>query len=574
MGLVIAGAVALLLLPLGWYLYRNTIKALRKDQATMLTILKDLIERRVKSEYPAEVVEFGDAIELMARNAKAAMTKIPVMPVKQKEPEPEDIDTFDEAAGDLLFDKSGIDSSPAGGGDARINPSIFRAYDIRGIVGETLSRDVAYELGRAIGSEAYFRGEQTVVVGRDGRLSGPELSEALIRGLKSTGRDVKNIGDVPTPVLYFAAQNLGTNSGVMVTGSHNPANYNGFKIVLAGETLSEGGIQELRRRIESGDLLTGDGNVEKVNVLADYEARVTADIQLARGLKVVLDCGNGVAGAVAPALITALGCEVIELYCEVDGNFPNHHPDPSKPENLSSLIKAVTHNGADIGLAFDGDGDRLGVVTSQGAIIWPDRLMMLYAADVLSRNPGAQIIYDVKCSRNLAQVILENGGEPLMWQTGHSLIKAKMKETGALLAGEMSGHIFFKERWFGFDDALYAGARLLEILSNDSRSTAEIFAELPDSLNTPELNVPMQEGEPVAFMDKLRRDANFDDAHISTIDGIRVEFDHGWGLVRASNTTPCLVLRFEADDELALHNIQEAFRREMLAVNPALGLPF
>jgi phosphomannomutase/phosphoglucomutase len=441
-------------------------------------------------------------------------------------------------------------------------------------VGGDLTADVAFEIGRAIGSEAYYRGEQTVVVGRDGRLSGPELSDALIRGLLATGRDVKNIGEVPTPVLYFAAQYLGSNSGVMVTGSHNPANYNGFKVVLAGNTLSNEAIDSLRQRIESGDMLTGEGAVEEVDVLPDYIERVKSDVQIVRPLKVVVDCGNGVAGIAAPRLLKALGCEVVELFCDVDGRFPNHHPDPSRTENLAMLIQTVQEKGAELGIAFDGDGDRLGVVSSQGEIIWPDRLLMLLAMDVLARNPGAQIIYDVKSSRHVASVVAEHGGEPLMWATGHSLIKAKMKETGALLAGEMSGHIFFKERWFGFDDALYSAARLLEILANDPRSSSDVFSELPDSMSTPEINVPMAEGEPAVFMEKLLKSAHFDNARVATIDGMRVEFERGWGLVRASNTTPCLALRFEADDELALSTIQDEFRRVMLQVDPSLSLPF
>ncbi|MGD8614724.1 MAG: phosphomannomutase/phosphoglucomutase, partial [Gammaproteobacteria bacterium] len=452
--------------------------------------------------------------------------------------------------------------------------SIFRAYDIRGVLGETLTPEVAYEVGRAIGSEAYYRGEQTVVVGYDGRVSGPEMAGALMRGLKATGRDVRDIGQVPTPVLYFAAQHLETGSGVMVTGSHNPPEYNGFKIVLAGQTLAREAIQGLRQRIEQGDLLTGDGSLERVDVLDDYIQRVRADVQVARPLKVVVDCGNGVAGVAAPKLLRALGCEVIELYCKVDGNFPNHHPDPSKIENLADLVQAVQQHGAELGIALDGDGDRVGVVGSQGEIIWPDRMLMLFAMDVLSRNPGAQIIYDVKCSRHVADVVRQYGGEPLMSATGHSLIKAKMKETGALLAGEMSGHIFFKERWLGFDDGLYTAARLVEILANDHRSSSDIFAALPDSMNTPELTVSMAEGEPERFMEKLLSVAGFDDANVITVDGLRAEFQDGWGLVRASNTTPCLVLRFEASDELALSRIQDEFRRVMLQVDPGLSLPF
>jgi len=531
---------------------------------------------RVKPEYPNTLAELHDTIELMARTASAGAASTVAKTGESEravEAAPED-EIVDEVESDLLFGESALEVAKVEVEESKVDPDIFRAYDIRGIVGASLSPDVAYEIGRAIGSEAYFRGEQTVVVGRDGRLSGPELSDALIRGLKSTGRDVKDIGQVPTPVLYFAAQYLDANSGVMVTGSHNPSDYNGFKIVLGGETLANEAIQGLRQRIESGDMLTGEGSVEEVDVLPDYIERVKSDVQVVRPVKVVVDCGNGVAGVAAPRLLRALGCEVVELFCDVDGDFPNHHPDPSKTENLAALIQAVQEQGAELGIAFDGDGDRIGIVSSQGEIIWPDRLLMLLAMDVLSRNPGALIIYDVKCSRHVASVVAEHGGEPLMWATGHSLIKAKMKETGALLAGEMSGHIFFKERWFGFDDALYSAARLLEILANDHRSSSDMFAALPDSMNTPELNIPMAEGEPSVFMEKLLNGAHFENARVATVDGLRVEFDRGWGLVRASNTTPCLVLRFEADDELALHTIQEEFRRVLLQTDPSLSLPF
>ncbi len=572
------GVAALLFALLVWWLFRSAWSALRQDQTILLNILEDMRDGRVKKEYPNRVAELQDTIELAARTASAGgihkSQPVPASVQQSKQVAPAARQVVDEIDADLLFDDGGLDISRVEIHEERLDPSIFRAYDIRGVVGETLGAEVAYEIGRAIGSEAYYRGEQTVVVGRDGRTSAPELTEALIRGLKATGRDVKDIGQVPTPVLYFAAQQLNANSGVMVTGSHNPPDYNGFKIVLGGETLANDSIQALRRRIESGDLLTGEGSLEQLEVLPDYVQRVRADVQVARPLKVVVDCGNGVAGSVAPQLLQVLGCEVIELYCDVDGDFPNHHPDPSKTENLTDLIQAVQRHGAEVGIAFDGDGDRVGIVGSQGEIIWPDRLLMLLAMDVLSRHPGAQVIYDVKCSRHVAEVVAQYGGEPLMCATGHSLIKAKMKETGALLAGEMSGHIFFKERWFGFDDGLYTAARLLEILANDQRSSSEIFAALPDSINTPELNVPMPEGEPVRFMERLLDVAHFDNASVITIDGMRVEFDDGWGLVRASNTTPCLMLRFEARDELALSRIQDEFRRVMLQADPSLSLPF
>jgi phosphomannomutase/phosphoglucomutase len=574
----IATSVAVVLLVvLVWLIFRKLGMALKQDQATLLTIVKDMRDGRGKAEYPNALAEMHDTIELMVRAASAGVSRsaadeAPARPVAVKTDS--DREVVDEVAGDLLFDESALEISKVDVEETKVDPAIFKAYDIRGIVGESLNAEVAFEIGRAIGSEAYFRGEQTVVVGRDGRLSSPDLSDALIRGLLATGRDVKDVGLVPTPVLYFAAQYLGNNSGVMVTGSHNPADYNGFKIVLGGETLAKEAIEGLRQRIESGDILTGEGSLEEVNVLPDYIERVKSDVQIVRPMKVVIDCGNGAAGAAAPQMLRALGCELVELFCEVDGRFPNHHPDPSKTENLAALIQAVQEQHADLGIAFDGDGDRLGVVSSQGEIIWPDRVLMLLAIDVLSRNPGAQIIYDVKCSRHVASVVTEHGGEALMWATGHSLIKAKMKESGAVLAGEMSGHIFLKDRWFGFDDALYSAARLLEILSNDPRSSSDLFAELPESMSTPEMTVPMAEGEPPLFMEKLLNGAHFDNARVATIDGLRVEFERGWGLVRASNTTPCLVLRFEADDELALSSIQDEFRRVMLQADPSLSLPF
>lgn len=457
---------------------------------------------------------------------------------------------------------------------AQIPVAIFKAYDIRGIVDETLTTDIVNKIGRAFGSDALDRGQQTIVVGRDGRLSGPKLMDALIKGLRSTGCDVIDIGMAPTPVVYFAAQHIGTGSCIALTGSHNPPNYNGLKMVIGGVTLSGEAIQSLRQRILSNNFRTGEGQLESTDVAPDYINRIVSDIKLSRPLKVIVDCGNGVTGNIAPRLLKALGCEVQELFCEVDGSFPNHHPDPSKPENLQDLIKAVRSQHADVGLAFDGDGDRLGVVTPSGNIIWPDRQMMLYAGDVLSRNPGAEIIYDIKCTTNLGRVIEEHGGKPLMWMTGHSLIKAKLKESGAPLAGEMSGHIFFKDRWYGFDDGTYTAARLLEILSNDSRNSEEIFASLPDSINTPELNVLMEEGEHFKFVQNLMKHAHFESGTITTIDGLRVDFNDGFGLVRASNTTPSLVIRFEAKDQTALIRIQDLFRKFMLDVNPNLELPF
>ncbi len=452
--------------------------------------------------------------------------------------------------------------------------AIFKAYDIRGVVATALTPEVVEHIGRAFGSEALERGTPSVAIGRDGRLTGPDLSAALARGLRAAGANVIDVGRVTTPMLYFAAHHLGTGSGVMVTGSHNPPEYNGLKMVIAGEAIAGEAIQNLRHRIESGDVSSGAGALSTADVSGAYLDRVVGDIKLARPMKIIVDAGNGIAGAFAPELYRRLGCTVKEMFCDVDGTFPNHHPDPSQPENLEDVIHALASGPEELGFAFDGDGDRLGVVTKSGKIIFPDRQLMLFAADVLSRNPGAQIIYDVKCTRNLVPWIRERGGVPLMWKTGHSLIKAKLKETGAPLAGEMSGHIFFKERWYGFDDGLYAGARLLEILSKVANPSAELEA-LPDSINTPELQIKLKEGENFALIDKLQQSARFDGAQeIITIDGLRVEYPDGFGLARSSNTTPVIVLRFEADSATALTRIQEAFRTAILRAAPEASLPF
>jgi phosphomannomutase/phosphoglucomutase len=451
---------------------------------------------------------------------------------------------------------------------------IFKAYDIRGIVGKTLTPEIVEAIGHAIGSEARTRGLASIAIGRDGRLSGPELVQALAKGLQKSGIDVIDVGMVATPMLYFAAHMLCNYSGVMVTGSHNPPEYNGLKMVLGGETLAGEAIQALRVRLENNDFSYGDGGYRTLDIAEAYLQRITSDVKLMRPMKIVIDCGNGVPGLYAPALYRGLGCEVTELFFQVDGTFPNHHPDPSVPENLKDLIQALKTGDAEIGLAFDGDGDRVGVVTKSGTIIYPDRQLMLFAADVLSRNPGAGIIFDVKCTRNLAPWIKQHGGEPIMWKTGHSFIKGKLKETGALLAGEMSGHIFFKERWYGFDDGLYAGARLLELLS----STTDIslaLNKIPDALSTPELQIRLQEGENYRLIAQLQETARFDNPErVITTDGLRVEYKDGFGLARSSNTMPVVVLRFEADSEAALTRIQEDFRKVILEVKPDAELPY
>lgn len=459
--------------------------------------------------------------------------------------------------------------------------TIFRAYDIRGIV-DVLTEDVVYAIGLAIGTQAIECGQQKILVAQDGRLSGPKLFAALCQGLLTTGCDVVDIGKVPTPTFYFATHHLDCPSGVILTGSHNPANYNGLKILLQGKALTTIQVQALYQRILAGHLLIHDkskwGQYTQKNIIDDYQNRIVHHIALKKPIKVVIDCGNGIGGMMAPNLFRRLGCEVIELYCEVNGHFPNHHPDPSQVDNLKDLIMMVQTHGADLGLAFDGDADRLGVVTNRGDIIWPDRLLMLYAKDVLERLPGSKIVFDVKCSRHLGQWITALGGTPFMWKTGHSLIKDKMREVGAALAGEMSGHIFFKERWYGFDDGLYAAARLLEILANQQQTITEVFMSIPNSINTPELNIPMADLDKFNFIKKLinqtKQQKSLLSEKLTTIDGLRVDFIDGWGLVRASNTTACLTLRFEADNTEALMRIQTAFRELLLSVNPSLCLPF
>ena len=457
----------------------------------------------------------------------------------------------------------------------QIDPTVFKAYDIRGIVGKNIDATFAEHLGRAFGSECVAAGEKAVAVGRDGRLSGPALVAGLIKGLKSTGLDVVDIGAVTTPMLYYVAATRGQHgctSGIQVTGSHNPKDYNGFKMVMSGRAIYGDDIQKLKARIETETYTTRRGRSATMDIGAEYARRITSDCKLARPMKIVVDSGNGIPGASAPAILRALGCDVIDLYSKVDGDFPNHHPDPSKPENLADLIKVVKATGAEVGLAFDGDGDRLGVVTAQGNIIYPDRQIMLFARDILKRNKGASIIFDVKCSQRLPVAIRKAGGKPVLWKTGHSLIKAKLKEIGAPFAGEMSGHLFFGERWYGFDDAMYTAGRLLEILSREKNPSALLDA-LPTSFSTPELNVSCAEGEHHAVVaELLARVADgrlrFEGGEVGTIDGLRVDFADGFGLIRGSNTTPVLVLRFEGHTPEALHRIEDLFMATLRSVKP------
>ena len=458
------------------------------------------------------------------------------------------------------------------------SPSIFKAYDIRGIVDDTLTVDVVRNVGRAIASEAKALGQKAFVIGRDGRLSGPTFAKALAEGIQSAGLDVIDLGMVATPMAYFAAEELGTKCAVMVTGSHNPPEYNGLKMVVAGKAIYGDAIQALYQRIVDGRYDSGAGAYSTHDITEAYYGRIVGDVKAKGPIRIAVDCGNGVAGAFAPTLFRKMGCEVVELFCEVDGNFPNHHPDPAHIENLQDLMKELATGDCEIGLAFDGDGDRLGVVTKDGQVIFPDRQLMLFAEEVLARNPGGEIIYDVKCTRNIAPWVKKHGGTALMWKTGHSLIKAKLKESGAPLAGEMSGHIFFKDRWYGFDDGMYAGARLLEILTaakQAGKDPSAVLNGLPDAISTPELQWKLAEGENFQLIDRLQKEATFEGADsVSKIDGLRVEYPDGFGLARSSNTTPVIVLRFEADTEEGLARIQTDFRRVLGAVKPGAQLPF
>lgn len=587
----IAGAGAFLLVLSALLASLLLQRAVKKDAEELGDLLRHSIEGKTPSIHLRlkALIELGNDMMSVISNLKTAPAKAQAAGAAQAagDADPFGSDPLFQNQDVLDIDMSEEDesllsiSNPLAETDSMevtaisaLPETIFRAYDIRGIVGETLTEEIVGWIGKAIGSEALEQGETTIAIGRDGRLSGPALSEALIEGILSTGCSVINLGMVPTPVLYYAANTLNTRSGVMLTGSHNPSNYNGLKIVIAGKTLSGDQIQDLKARVETGRIKEGQGEHQEYDIREEYLERVVDDVVLAKPMKVVVDCGNGIAGVIAEELFTQIGCEVVPLYCDVDGNFPNHHPDPSKPENLEDLKTLVEANAADLGIAFDGDGDRIGVITPKGKMIFPDRLMMLYAKDLLSRNPGADIIFDVKCTRDLADLISNQGGRAIMWKTGHSLIKAKLKETGAVIAGEMSGHIFFNDRWYGFDDALYSAARLLEILAMDTRGTDEIFDEFPENASTPEINVPVTDESKFSIVSRMQEEADFEGGKIITIDGIRVEYEDSWGLIRASNTTPVLVARFEANNEEALKNIKGIFRNELLKIESSLDVPF
>lgn len=586
--LVVLGIVLTLVLLMWLFRERSQRFVLLHDLNVLKGELIDLNNSQLKAKYPTVIPE----MDLIVDEIKRLGQTLPIVTRSKKANNELDSAAVEKA---VLSDKTLTESSElefvlpvennantepsvAATTEANIDlvPTIFKAYDIRGIVGETINAQVVRTIGQAVGSEALDNDQSRLVVGRDGRLSSPELCEALIEGIMASGCDVVDIGQVPTPLVYFACEHLQTHSGVMVTGSHNPTNYNGLKINIAGKPLFGARLQQLYQRILQGNAHTGQGSLTTVDVIDDYIAQVASDINLTRSFKVVVDCGNGVGGVVIPKLLTALGCEVIELYCDIDGEFPNHHPNPSDPANLQDLILAVRRSGAELGLAFDGDADRLGTVDAEGNIVWSDRLMIMFAQDVLSRLPGSLVIYDVKSTSLLEDAIMGAGGEALMWKSGYAVIRDKMQETGAPLAGELSGHIFFSDRWYGFDDAIYSACRLVELLARDplERNSTEIFAAIPNRESTPEIIIDMDELECQKFVQQFVAEASFQGAKISTIDGLRADFAHGWGLVRASNTVPGLTLRFEADTQENLLEIQQQFKQQMLQVKPTITLLF
>lgn len=589
--------------------YRQLTKALRQDHASIIKVSKDLINNSSLGSYPLLLAEMKPVVSTLVQYKRVIdnpddsdfeisefeddfleqgldtgfLTNFDEPTAPSEKPEqgvPIDfnkLQSVEQSPGNVakFTDIDDVDL-PVENVPDRVESSIFKTYDIRGIVDQSLTQELVKKIGQAIGSEALVREIKTIVIARDGRLSSESFSEALAQGIITTGCDVLDIGLAPTPLLYFVAHYTEGQSGVMVTGSHNPPNYNGLKVVLEDLALAGEAIQALKRRVDNEDFTSGAlGKISENSMFVnEYIGTISEDIHIMRPMKVVLDCGNGSAGEVASLVLKTIGCDVIEMNCDVDGAFPNHHPDPSQPENLMDLIAAVKHYQAEVGIALDGDGDRIGVVDAKGKIIWPDRQMMLFAKSILAEKAAAQIIFDVKCSSDLASYIAKLGGQPLMWKSGHSLIKAKMAETGAMLAGEMSGHICFKDRWFGFDDAVYAAARLIEILSQDSRDSHDVFNDFPEKVSTPEINVPVNEGEASEIIRSIMRNANFPDAEITDIDGLRADFEDGWGLVRASNTTPSLVVRFEGDDNQAMEKVQAQFKQVILAAKSDINLPF
>jgi phosphomannomutase/phosphoglucomutase len=585
MALAVIGGGTLMLLLTAVLQWRSLGRDLRTDMGIIVTLGEALLRRETVAAQEPHVATSADAIALLGQYVRDGRVQTGNGVAAEKTTQPAVPPVVPSAQGTHGLDVEEIDSDPAeilgrsgagaaASGSIEIPASLFRAYDIRGIVDQTLTVDIADRLGRALGTLVQEQGGRRVAVARDARISSPAFAEALTTGLTATGCDVLDIGQAPTPLLYFAIESQPVQAGVMVTASHNPTDYNGFKIVVGDRVLDGAELLQLRDRMQQGVFNHGSGQIERIDLLGDYIDAVNREVQLARPLKVVVDAGNGVAGETAIGVLDSLGCEVIPLFCEPDGSFPNHHPDPGNPENMTPLMLEVQAQEADLGVAFDGDGDRLGVVDNAGKLIWPDRVLMLLAGDVLGRHPGVDILYDVKSSRHLASFVLSHGGRPIMWQSGHSRMRSKMLETGALLGGEFSGHLFIKERWYGFDDAIYATARILEILALEARPAEALFAEIPDSPATPEYSLMLGEGQSAELMRALDAHKIFDDARLVELDGLRVEFANGWGLIRPSNTTPSLTFRFEADDEGGLEQIKARFRDLLGRVAPDMKAPF
>jgi phosphomannomutase / phosphoglucomutase len=562
---ILLGASVLTLLATGTYAYKTLTKTLAKE----LVALTGDSNKLYRFSLPGFESKAGQIKQLLTDKKVKAAAATPKTKAETPETKNEPATPPPKTEKPKQPSQSAQITLPAD-----IPETIFRAYDIRGLADQQLTNDNVFAIGLAIGSEALDQGQQSIVVSADGRHSSPQIRGALVKGLLASGRDVIDIGTMPTPLMYFATHQLGTQSGVMITGSHNPAEYNGIKIVIGGKALAGTAVQGLRERIINKQISTGQGEYRTQDVEEPYIDYILNDVAIAQPLKVVIDAGNGVAGNIAPRLFEELGCEIIPLYCEVDGDFPNHHPDPSDEANLQDLIRTVKEQEADLGIAFDGDGDRMAAVSATGVVIAADRLLMLLAQDVVSRNPGADVIFDVKCTRNLNTLISNYGGRPIMWKSGHSFMKEKMAETGALLGGEFSGHIFFKERWFGFDDGMYAAARLIEILSTTDPDLDSQISKFPESISTPELKATTTDEQKFAIIEQLTNNNDFGDGKMSTLDGVRVDFPDGWGLVRASNTTPTLVLRFEADTAEALVRIQDLFKTQLNKIDNNLDLSF
>jgi phosphomannomutase/phosphoglucomutase len=575
-----AGGAGALILCMLVFLQFKINRGLKQDAATIVEQISALADGKNKAGAALQFSQLTgipaslDRLDLSAgqeSSQEPASPSVETGEESQNQPEPHNDQETDALDIELIVEQEDDEADEEV--DLTVPAEIFRDYDIRGLA-TTLNDDLVYHIGLAIGTEAHEQNQNRIMLGADGRHSSPQIRSALVRGLLDSGLEIIDIGLSPTPLLYFSTQLLETHTGVMVTGSHNPPDYNGIKIFINGASLCGDQIQAIKKRIEEKNFHRGKGSERQANLADEYINKIVDDVAIAESLKLVVDCGNGVAGLIAPRLLETAGCEVIPLHCELDGDFPNHHPDPSVPENLQDLVEKVKQENADLGIAFDGDGDRIGVVSQSGEIIPADKLLMIFARDVIAQNPGADVIFDIKCSYFLNEIINESGGRPIMCKSGHSWIKEKMRETGALLGGEFTGHICFSDRWYGFDDALYAAARLLEIITVSQQTVEELISEFPASVASPEIHIPVADDEKFELLEKLKKQADFADARLIDIDGIRAEFKNGWGLVRASNTIPAIMLRFEADDEAAMEHIKGVFKEQLNLAAPTLDLTF